>query len=617
MRSIRLSGPTTLLLVALVAMSSVLVVATPALAAGKHPAVKVVSPVCVSGLDVSVNGVVNWKTGAVGTLNINWGDGTNSPSPFPAWHAYAGPGTFTITMTATNTSGSGTAARSVTVGPSAATCVVTISYQPVAEGGTLNPGQSSGVLVTVTKPSGRLIKAQEPVWLSFVPTAGGGTATACCTATGADVALSSTPALFITGLAGPPGEIVVDYVQPQSLPLSGTDVITAAAVPQAPAPGSVSTSYQFSSSPVPLTPPSTIASDCTVDVSTSLGPWLRNLPPHADVEIPPGACYQVDEGLFLKFPTDLTINGGTYENLSAAPVTSGGSGTQRGNPVFNVLGGSDLTLENMTISGANPGGYNAKMAFAAGIVLQGTQHATIENIDINHTYGDGITLNPLRNAANHKGPVIVAATADATIDNVVITGPGRMGIAFVSVDGAAVSSVTIDDVGLDTFDVEADQADEGSRNVTIDGCTASTSGKGDFFANGGSSSGKATGDITVENCTEEQPQNGTAIWVRRSGTGLTNRGPFLFDNDTIACGTSILVACVIDSGGTVTIQDSTLTFPPGTPPNELVYEADTSAVLTFSDDTVSGYGLTADGYPGTADTTSTVTVLGGTWTPAS
>jgi hypothetical protein len=605
---------------ALVGLCTIAVAAAPASADIHHPTVTFVTPVCTSGQDVAVNGTINWKVGPVGSLTLNWGDGSSGPASFPDSHVYAGSGTFTITATVSNLHGTGTATKTVTVGPGTATCAYTISPQPIAEEGTLGAGQSSPVVVTVRNPAGKAIASHEPVWLSFAPAPGGGTATACCTPSGTSVPLATTPNVFVTGGGTEPaGQALVTYTLPASPPSSGTDVVTAAALPGATAPASVTTSYTYSPSPVPLTPPSSIASDCSTDVSVPLGQWFRNLPPNSTVIPPSGACYQVDEGISLNFPNTLTVDGGTYENHATMPASTGGGGTQRGSPVWNVLGGSALTLENMTISGVNPGGYNPKMAFAAGIVLQGTTNATIEHITITNTYGDGITLNPLRSGSDHKGSGIVSPTINATISNVDITGPGRMGIAFVSVrgatptsNGASVSSVTIDNVGLDTFDVEADQGSEGSQNVTINGCTASTTGPGDFFADGGSSSGKQTGNITVENCTMQAAQAGTAIWVARPTTGTVNRGPYLFDSDTFDCGTSIKVTCVIVSGGGVTVSNSTLSFPAGTPPFENVYTATSGTVLAFTNDTVTGYGQV-----GTFDSTSTVTVTGGTWTPGS
>jgi hypothetical protein len=185
-------------------------------------------------------------------------------------------------------------------------------------------------------------------------------------------------------------------------------------------------------------------------------------------------------------------------------------------------------------------------------------------------------------------------------------------MALVSVNGASISNIAISNVGLDTFDVESDQGNEGTQNVTISGCTASTNGPGDFFADGGAGSGKSTGNITVSGCVMEQAQAGTAIWVRRpsSGGGTTPRGPIVFENDTLACGASTTVSCVDVTGGTVTVQDSSLGFP-GTTPAENVYRAATGTTLTFTNDTVTGYGSA-----GTVDATSSVTVSGGTWTPA-
>jgi hypothetical protein len=614
MRPFRLSFRSTLApaLVGLVGLATVLLPSPPASAAGPRPTVKFVSPVCVNGTGVSFNGTVNWKTSPPGTTTVNWGDGDTALSSFPDWHVYPAAGTYIVTLTATDSHGSGTASTTVTVGPSDATCLYTVSPQPIAEGGTLSALQTAPVVVKVTNPAGKPVPKSVPVWLSFDPAPGGGTAIACCSATGTTVPLATTPNAFTTGFDQPPGEVAVTYTSSASPPDTGSDVITASGVPTPGVGAPASTSYQYSSSPVLFTPPPTIPDDCSVDVSRTLGPWLRDLPSNSTVEPPPGACYQVDEGLSLNFPVGLTINGGTYEDDSATPGNSGGGGTPRGSPVFNVLGGSAVTFNALTIDGANSlGGYTAKMAFAGGIELQGTIGATISDVDITDTFGDGITLDPLRNGSDHKGSGIVNASENVTIAGVSITQPGRMGISFVSVNGASVSDVAVSNVGLDTFDVEADQGNEGTENLTINGCTASSAGAGDFFANGGAGSGKSTGNITVSNCTETQPQAGTAVMVDRP-TGTNLRGPIVFDDDTFACGASTSVTCVITDGATVTIENSTLDFP-GTLPAENVYDATMGSILSFIDDDVTGYGSL-----GTYDsTTPPPTISGGTWTPAS
>jgi hypothetical protein len=607
-----------------------LVASGPAVAAKKQPTVKFDAPICASGLGVSFNGTINWKSGPVGTASVNWGDGTTTASSFPDWHVYAEPGTYPVTLTVTNTHGSGTATTSVTVGSGTATCVYTASPEPIAEAGTMGSDQSAPVVVKVTNAKGTTIKAQEPVWLSFAPAPGGGTATACCTASGATTPLATTPNMLTTGGNEPAGEVMVTYTTSATPPDSGSDVITAAGVPDAAAGEPTSTGYQYASSPIPLTPPSTIASDCSVDVSKSLGPWLRNLPPNSTVDTQ-GDCYQVDEGLYLDNPAPVTINGGTFENESTTPVSTGNPGTQRGDPVFNVLSGSGLTLENMAIDGANPGGYLAKMAFASGIQLQGTHDANISNVTITDTFGDGITLDPLRNASDHEGSGILSPTDNATISNVTINGAGRMGISFVSVDVASVTTVNVSNVGLDTFDVEADQGDEGAQGVTIDGCTASNPENSNlqraFFANGGLSSGNNKGSVsvTVENCVMDMAQGNTAVEVLRPTNYNVPRGPFMFVDDTFYCGqgtSTSTASCVEVSGGTVTMAGSTFVYPDSSP-YENVYSITNGSDLTFTnefsnDTTATGFGGCGASNPtGTSDSTSSFTNTGGTWPPPS
>lgn len=142
-----------------------------------------------------------------------------------------------------------------------------------------------------------------------------------------------------------------------------------------------------------------VADDCSTDVSEALSTWLNSLPPGSTWTPPSGACYLVDGGVHVSFPAALTIDGGTFEELNNKSPAPTGPGTQRGHPAFKILGGTDVTLENMRIVGAHHGSsYRAALAFEAGIELDGTTHATITDVAIDHTFGDGINLEPLRGA---------------------------------------------------------------------------------------------------------------------------------------------------------------------------------------------------------------------------
>ena len=320
---------------------------------------------------------------------------------------------------------------------------------------------------------------------------------------------------------------------------------------------------------------------------------------------PPNACYLVNEGIRLKDPKGLTIYGATFMDKETAPLESAKS---KGNPVFTVIGGSDVTFEALHIVGANTAGYHSGLAFAGGIELEGTAGATIRGVTVSHVFGDGITLAPLRGGANDNSDVIVAPASAVTIRDVTVSHVGRQGITFASVKGVNVSDVIVNHPGQDTFDFEADQWNEGAKNVTIDGCEAKAGGY--FFANAGTSYGHRTGSITVEHCSMDRAEGGTAILVERPRIGSAQRGPFVFRNDTLYCGASDYVSCVQVTGGEVTVADSSLAFPTGTV-HEPVYHASAGAHVTFDGDVVAGYGQLGK----KTGKKAVVQVVGGHWKP--
>jgi hypothetical protein len=354
-----------------------------------------------------------------------------------------------------------------------------------------------------------------------------------------------------------------------------------------------------------VAPPTTIAADCSVDVSASLQAWLSTLTPGILVRPAAGACYRIDRGVTLRFPVGLTIDGGTFRNTT---TQNSFTGQGLGRATFNVLGGSAVTFEDLTIVGANPSGYHPALAFEAGITLQGTTGAVIRNVTINHVYGDGITLDPLRGGSDHMSGGIVSPVTNLNISAVNITGSGRQGIALVSVNTANIDNVALTNVGMDSFDVEADEAHEGAVNVTIDGCTSSTWNGGAFFANAGASNGAFTRNITVENCRMLHPQGGNAVIVENADHASVERGPIVFSNDTLWCGASVYVGCFQLNRANVSVTGTTIQYPKENTIHEDLYHAGNATSLSFVNDSVLGYTDV-----GQANPSNTITTSGGTW----
>ncbi len=362
--------------------------------------------------------------------------------------------------------------------------------------------------------------------------------------------------------------------------------------------------------PVPLpgiAPPPGVSATCAQDVSPRLQNWLNHLAPGTIVRAPAGACYLIDEGLRLVGLHDITIIGGTWEDRTvpvpnASPVDMGAE--------FWLIGGSRITLQNLFISGVNPAGYDPSGAFAAGIRSDGVNGLTVTDVFVDHVYGDGVTLDPLRGSDDMSG-TIVRPSEHVLLDNIWIDGTGRQGLTLASVSGAEITGLVFLDIGYDIIDAEADQSNEGAQNVAIDGCRVNGSVGGLFFANGGAGDGSPwTSNVSVEHCTMAAPLAGDTIMIDNVQSSGNQRGPFTFSNDVLRCGSSVYVSCIEVSGGNLNVSNTFVRVPPGDV-HEPLYHATHDSTVVFDDDVVAGYGT-----PGTTDDTSTTEVQGGSWTPA-
>ncbi len=175
--------------------------------------------------------------------------------------------------------------------------------------------------------------------------------------------------------------------------------------------------------------------------------------------------------------------------------------------------------------------------------------------------------------------------------------------------GATLTDVKLRHVAINSFDVEADQWDEGAKNITINGCQ--TGEVGGFFANGGSSAEGSwrTGNITVENCTMMSAAGGDPILIQGPTSVPRPRGPFTFVNDTLRCGASVYVSCIQANEADLTVTNSDVIWPGGEI-REPVFHLLNNSSLSLSGDSISGY--TTNGWK---DNTSTVAIAGGQWVP--
>ncbi len=324
-----------------------------------------------------------------------------------------------------------------------------------------------------------------------------------------------------TGTAGPapePAPAVAPGPAPATAPpVAGSNLAPAPAVqPGVPAP------------PTPAPTLSSIPSDCSGDVSATLGAYLDSLPPGATFASPPSACYLVNEGLKIIQP--LTIMGGTFRNDSTTRSTTGYGGLK---PVIKVYDTTHVTLAGLLIEGANlTGTYHAHLDTGAGVKIISSSDVTLTDITTQNTFGDGLEL--VGDLTNHIGTPV----SGLVVNGFSSTNAGRQGVTLADVFEATLTNVHIVSPADGAFDFESDEAGMGSGYVAISDCTYGHVNLAEYF----------TGPITFTNCT------GGGIYLGSPHS----MAPITFFDDSLSCQDRAPKACIVQYGGSLTISHTTI-----------------------------------------------------------
>jgi hypothetical protein len=206
------------------------------------------------------------------------------------------------------------------------------------------------------------------------------------------------------------------------------------------------------------TVPASIASDCSTPVDSKLNAFLASVPNNTTVVFAPNGCYAQDGSFEVTNKTGLVLNG---NGATFKAVTQGGP--QRASWI--VLNGSAITLEDMTIDGANPhpGIPNespAALQWQHGISFESTQGATVDNVDIFNTYGDFLD-------ARDNGSSSFVPSRNIVVENSHFANSGRMGLALTNVDGFTFTNSYLGNVPEAGIDLETNSVESYGRNMVF------------------------------------------------------------------------------------------------------------------------------------------------------
>jgi hypothetical protein len=202
--------------------------------------------------------------------------------------------------------------------------------------------------------------------------------------------------------------------------------------------------------------PSTIAGDCSVDVTKQILSWIASVPNNSTLLFGAGACYRVDGTLEIRDRVGLIFDG-NGATIDGHYVVGDG---QRSH--WRLVGGSNLVLRDIIIRGSNPNGgvLNKTLQWQHAVDLRGVAGAEIAGATLRDVYGDGIYVGQdWRNGARSSA---------VRAHNNTITRTGRNGVAVTAARDVIVEANSINQAGFDIFDVEPNSAaGQGAYNVTF------------------------------------------------------------------------------------------------------------------------------------------------------
>ena len=281
-------------------------------------------------------------------------------------------------------------------------------------------------------------------------------------------------------------------------------------------------------------------------------------------------CY-ITSGISV--PSGVTINGGTYyDNTNTAPLL----------PVFRVKFSNNVTLENLSINGADAdGSYHSTLVGQAGIDVLSSDHTTVSNVTTSNTFGDGITVF----GEPGHGP-----STNFVADHVTITDAGRQGISPASVKTASFTNITIGKTGEGNgWDFESDLKNIGAANVSISNST--WQGSTNIIE-------ALTGPVVFTNDVGHG-----FVWL--GGLGNTSAGTVTWQDSTLymlATPTGRYKSAITQIGGTMSFTNCSLLRKAGVrTPTAPLWNVTSGGNLTVN-------GGTLSPPPGIHDSTSTVTV---------
>ena len=211
--------------------------------------------------------------------------------------------------------------------------------------------------------------------------------------------------------------------------------------------------------------PTTIAADCSGDVTKALNAWMASVSDGSTLQFGVGGCYRVDGTLALRDRHDLTLDGrGAGFASSVVPPASPKIVRQ----MWFVLGGSGITIRNMTLRGTNPTAhFDVGREWFPLIGIAGTRDVLVDRVQGSHSWGDFVSIGPdVRRVTNSNGTRAVLPE-NVTIRDSSASVIGRHGVSCSGCKAVTVDHDVFRDVAYQVVDIEVEASTWYARDVAV------------------------------------------------------------------------------------------------------------------------------------------------------
>ena len=209
--------------------------------------------------------------------------------------------------------------------------------------------------------------------------------------------------------------------------------------------------------------PAAVDRSCTFDVTGALNNWLISVPNGWTAGFQGGGCYRIDGTLVVTNKANFMIDG---DGATFRPGSVTGDASSIESPSkaahsrsqWRLVGGSHVTIQNMTIEGADPSGtYNTKFETQHGIDIRGTEAVDINHVTIRNVFGDFVAFS--------QSPT---SQSSGRIHDSTLSNAGRMGVSVTAAHHVSIDHNNISGVTYGLVDLEPEGTLHGASIISVD-----------------------------------------------------------------------------------------------------------------------------------------------------